>query len=123
MANTISWEKNGVYWKYSGEVSAEEIVKTSTSIYGDPRFDDLTYKIVDFTDASIIKMTDDALDEIAFQHLAAELSKPRIKNAIIMTVAVESVERFASFFKESTWDVQIFQDIEAANEWLGREAA
>jgi len=123
MANKLNWEKDGVYWKYSGDVSGEEIIKACTSIYGDPRFDSLDYKVVDFTKASSINMTDEQVAKVAFQDLAAELSNPSIKSAIIMTAAVELAEKFASFFTDSNWEVKIFSDVDTANEWLGREAA
>ncbi len=53
----VDWQKNGVSWKYSGSVSGEEVVKAGISIYGDRRFDDLRYKLCDFSDAESINIT------------------------------------------------------------------
>ena len=123
MANKLNWEKSGVYWKYSGEVSGQEIIDASRIVYGDPRFDELEYKLVDFSDAQAVNMSDKEVARIAFQHKAAELSNACVKNAIVMMVNIELAEKFASFFVDSTWEVEVFQDIDAANKWLGREAA
>ncbi len=40
-----------------------------------------------------------------------------------MTVALDLAEKFATFFAVSSWEVKIFQDLESANQWLGRKAA
>jgi len=118
MAHKFEWQDKGVCWKYSGDVSGQEIIDASAAIYGDPRFDNLEYKLVDFLDASSVNMSDDEVARIAYQHKAAELSNPRIKNAIVMTVAVDLAEKFATFFADSRWEVKVFQDLEAANQWL-----
>ena len=54
MAYDLVWEDNGVYWKYSGNVTGQEIIDASTSIYGDVRFITLKYKFVDFIDVEMI---------------------------------------------------------------------
>jgi len=120
MAHKVEWENKGIYWKYSGDVSGQEIVDASVAIYGDPRFDDLDYKLVDFLDASAVNMSDIEVARIAYQHKAAELSNPNIKNAIVMTVAIDLADKFAAFFSDSGWEVKVFQELDAANEWLGR---
>ena len=120
MAYEITWEDNGVYWKYSGAVTGEEIVKASTSIYGDPRFISLKYKFVDFLDAESVDITKDQLALIAYQHLAAERSNPYIKNAILVKAGQQLAKDFAAFFKKSSWEVRIFTDPDEANTWVGR---
>ena len=72
MAYELVWEDIGVYWKYSGNVSGNEIIDASTSIYGDARFIALKYKFVDFLDVDNFKMDQSQLALIAYQHLAAE---------------------------------------------------
>lgn len=121
MPHKLIWEPKGVYWKYYGQVSGKEVIGASTEIYGDPRFDDLKYKLVDFTDVEIFNMNNDEMLQIACQHKAANLSNPNIKNALISNEKTKDLsEKFSAFFKGSTWEVQVFQDINEANEWLGR---
>ena len=123
MPHSCKWESNGVYWKYSGEVDGEEVVKACASIYGDPRFDSLDYKIVDFLGAESIQISEAELLKIAFQDKAAELTNPRIKSAIVMTLGAELGKKFASYFHDSGWDVEVFQNVDEANKWIGRKAA
>ena len=123
MPNELNWEEEGVYWKYSGEVSGIEVANACVSIYGDPRFDKLKYKLVDFSAVKAISITDVELRKIAFQDKAAELSNPYVKSAIIMTLESNLGEKFASYFDDSNWEVEVFPDIDLANKWLGRNAA
>jgi len=123
MAHILEWETKGVYWKYSGIVSGKEIVESSTAIYGDPRFDTLKYKLVDFLDVETIKMDNDEVALIAHQHRAAEKSNPRIKNAIVIKSNSDLTDRFVAFFSKSSWQVQVFQNLDEANTWLARMPA
>ena len=121
MAHKLIWERNGVYWEYYGKVSGKEIVEASTSIYGDERFDTLKYKLVNFLDVESIEMNDDEVALIAHQHRTAERSNPNIKSAIVIKSGREIADKFAAFFTDSFWEVQVFQDMNEANSWLGRE--
>ena len=122
MSHQLKWESKGVYWKYSGHVSGEEVIDASTIIYGDPRFDNLRYKLVDFLDVELFEMTETDMLKIAAQHNVAIISNPRIKNALIYNSHTKSLtEKFCDFFKDSSWDVRAFQNLNEANNWLNRE--
>ena len=123
MSHSCKWESKGVYWKYSGEVEGEEVVKACRSIYGDPRFDSLDYKVVDFLGIESLQMTERELLKIAFQDKAAEMTNPNVKSAIVMTVGADLGKKFASYFEDSSWEVEVFDDLEEANKWLGRKVA
>jgi hypothetical protein len=122
MAYKLDWENNGIYWEYYGKVSGKEIVEASTTIYGDERFDTLKYKLVNFLGVESIKMDEDEVALIAYQHRAAERSNPNIKNAIVIKSGSKLADKFAAFFSDSSWDVQVFQDLDEANNWLNRKA-
>ena len=50
----------------------QEIIERSTSIYCDPRFDTLNYKLVDFLDIETIEIDKNEVALIAHQHKAAD---------------------------------------------------
>ena len=102
MAYELIWEENGVYWKYSGNVTGSEIVDASTSIYGDPRFSTLKYKFVDFLDVDSVEIDKRQLALIAYQHLAAERGNPYLKNAILIKSGRKMAYEFAAFFEKSS---------------------
>lgn len=124
MPHKLIWEPKGVSWYYSGDVTGKEIISTSTMIYGDSRFDKLSYKLVDFSEVNTISMTNEEVAKIAFQHKAAALSNPNIKTAIVTQPVsgkmADLANNFAAFFSDSPWEVQIFTDPDQANAWLGR---
>ena len=117
----FEWEPRGVRWRYYGITSGKEIVNASKLIYGDPRFDDLRYKLVDMVGAESFRMERDDVAEIASQHKATALSNPNVKTAIIVKdECVEQAAYFASLFRNSPWKVRIFNDQDEADNWLGR---
>lgn len=120
MAYDLVWEDNGVFWKYSGNVTGDEIIDASTSIYGDARFITLKYKFADFVDVVNIEIDESQLALIAYQHLAAERANPYLKNAILIKSGHRMAHAFASFFSKSSWEVKVFTDLNEANNWLGR---
>ncbi|MCW8900089.1 MAG: hypothetical protein OQK75_13045 [Gammaproteobacteria bacterium] len=121
MAYTLEWETKGVYWEYSGTISGKEIIEASTKIYGDPRFDSLRYKLVDFSAAEEVLISEDEIKLITFQHAAASKSNARIKNAIVLTKDDERGKLYAGYLvKSSPWEVRIFDHLEEANNWVGR---
>jgi len=122
MPHELIWETEGVYWNYSGEVAGQEIIDASTKIYGDSRFDNVKYKLVNFLDIKNIEMREDQVSLIAFQHRAAEISNSSINTAIVAKPDFVLANQFAAFFKDSTWGVRVFNNMNEANHWLNRKA-
>lgn len=120
MSYQLDWEPRGVFWRYSGDITGAEIIEASSLIYGDSRFDNLKYKLVDFLDITSIQMSTDELALVAFQHRAAEMSNQYIRTAILMGPDNDLAEQFAAFFIDSSWEVKEFKERDAANLWLGR---
>lgn len=123
MSHTLEWEEKGVYWKYSGDVTGQEILSASTEIYGDPRFDELRYKLVDFSEVSSISIREDEIKLITFQHSASAKTNSRIKNAIVINNDDERTKLFVHYLSSnSNWEVRAFSSLEEANQWVGRKA-
>ncbi len=120
MAYETVWEDGGIYWKYSGLVNGEEILEASTKIYGDRRFDEIDYKLVDFIDVEDISISIEQVSLIAFQHKAAEQINPLVRTAIVISFKCDLAEKFAAFFKDSKWEVELFETVDEANKFLGR---
>lgn len=122
MSHKLTWEQNGVYWKYSKKVTGKELIETSTVIYGDPRFSDIRYKLVDFLDVEIFDIDREDVIRVACQHRAAVLSNAHVKNAIVVSSKNNKLaNKFIELFKGSNWEVQTFQSLDEANNWLGRK--
>lgn len=124
MAYTTLWEKNSVTWKFFGNVKADELMRSNMEIYGDPRFDDLHYQIVDLRDIySLQEVSPErslaVVQEVASCDAAAARSNPNIKVAIIADG--ETLEALASLYSfelsESPWQVKIFPTMADARAW------
>lgn len=117
----LIWESEGVYWKYHGDVTGKEVINASVSIYSDARFDDISYKLVDFSDVETIQMDENEIASIACMHKAAALSNPCIKTAIVINDVKNKREKyFTSFFNELSWEVEIFENLQKAYGWVER---
>ena len=123
MSYKLTWEPRGVYWEYSGEVTGQEIIEASTAIYGDPRFDSLKYKLVNFMAADNVLINENEVNLIAFQHVAAANSNPYVKTAIVNHEINDLIRLFIANLRESNWQVEAFTNLEEANNWLGRKIA
>lgn len=122
MSYKLVWEPKGVYWKYHGKVSGLEVFDATMIAYGDSRFDELKYKLVNFLDIESIEMKEAEVRAIAKQHKSAERHNPYIKNAIVLKSKTNKLAiKFAALFNDSRWDVQIFDNLDAANDWIDRK--
>lgn len=123
MTFNIAWEKsNGLYWEYYGNISGVDVLKASMLAYGDMRFEELKYKLVNFLNIKSIDMTEDEAFAIAERHKAAEMYNSNIKNAIVVNSKTSKLaNKFAESFSNSRWDVRVFHTLDEANDWLGRK--
>ena len=66
MAFSTKWEDHGVLWTYWGSLKAKDLIASNNEIYGDPRFDDIDYQIVDFRQVNENCLTMSDMRRIAF---------------------------------------------------------
>lgn len=122
MSHKLIWEPKGVYWRYYGKITGLEVLEATMLAYGDSRFDELEYKLVNFLDIESIDMSESEVHAIATQHKAAERHNPYIKNAIVLkSKSNKLATKFAALFSDSRWDVQVFDNLDAASDWLDRK--
>ncbi len=120
MAFSTKWEDHGVLWTYWGSLKAKDLIASNNEIYGDPRFDDIDYQIVDFRQVNENCLTMSDMRRIAFLDRAAARSNPRIRVAVVMGEVAGLCETtiYTANSGESPWEVERFSTMEAAREWL-----
>ena len=122
MSHKLIWEPKGVCWIYYGKITGIEVIEATMLAYGDSRFDELEYKLVNFLDIESLDMNENEVRAIANQHKSAERRNPYIKNAIVLKSKTNELAiKFAALFSDSRWDVQVFDILDAANDWLDRK--
>ncbi|MCP4710660.1 MAG: hypothetical protein GY869_18705 [Planctomycetes bacterium] len=121
MPYTTEWKENGIWWTYSGVVSAKEVLECNLEIYGDDRFDNLAYQMVDLSQAERLELTEAQVKKIAYLDKAAARSNPNIQVALVskMDLIKELLEMYARYSEESPWEIDIFETLAEARKWLG----
>lgn len=120
MPYQIEWKPQGVYWTYTGHVTGEDILESNFEIYGDARFDDLRYEIVNLLEAETISVSERHMQKIAFLDVAASRSNTKIRVAVVAreAEAVQLQELYSKYSHGHTWPVRMFHSIEAAESWI-----
>ena len=119
MANTISWETDYLYRKFSGEITGEEILKSNFDLQVHPRFAKIKYLINDFSEvtaahidaehAKIFASTDDIISD----------TKGKLKIAIVTDnpAHIELAEGYRAAMKNRLFECEIFATVEEAKNW------
>ena len=119
MPYAITWETDGLLWTYRGVVTGAELLRSNQEIYGDPRFDEIAWQIVDLSGVERLEANADDMAVIAANDLAAGRSNPYIRVAVV--VRDEAGRKISAQYEAaiagSPWRQRIFESIEAALAW------
>jgi len=85
MAHTNKWEDRGLRRIFSGNITAEEVLKSNLAMHGDARFDDIKFILNDFTQIEGFEVSHIEIKQISkFDHVAA-LTNKKLKIIIVAT--------------------------------------
>ncbi len=121
MPHITIWEENGIYWKYSGVVTLQEVFEANNEMYGNPKFDHISYQIVDFLEVDKLDFKDeDVAVPAATDFSTTTYVRPQkialVANALPIRVLCHSyIEE--SLEMGSPWQFQLFHTLEEAREW------
>lgn len=122
MPYRTNWLNDRFTAEFFGEVSATEIHAVNALFCGDARFDTVRSSIWDMTGISNLDIGLSAVEDAAAFDKGASLSKPRLKGAIVVLAGHvrDQVEQYLSIAGELDvgWDTRVFDNIEAAKNWL-----
>ncbi|CAA6676961.1 MULTISPECIES: hypothetical protein [unclassified Lentimonas] len=116
MPYTTQWTQHGVTWKYTGNLTGEELLQSNINIYGDERFDDLWYQIVDLSEVKSVTVTPLIMRKITHLDMAAAHTNPHIRVAVIGGEQLNKI--YSDNACESHWPTQDFNSMEAALAWV-----
>ena len=116
MPYTTTWTQHGVTWKYTGILTGEELLQSNLNIYGDERFDDLLYQIVDLSEVEQMTVSPILIRKIAYLDMAAAHTNPRIRVAVIDGKQLNDI--YSENANETHWPTQDFDSMEAALVWV-----
>lgn len=124
MAYTTTWLPHGVIWVYSGKLTGNELLQSNLDIFGDERFDNLRFQIVDLTNVDSLEVTEKHMRKIAHLDMAAARSNPRVKVAVV-TTSDEGLG-ITNYYDQQTaekspWTTKIFSTFKEAQAWVRGE--
>jgi len=122
MPHTNSWESEGLYRQFTGEISGEEILASNFELQAHPEFQKINYIINDFTEVTghsidmnhtkIYATTDDIISR----------SKGNLKIAIVVIQEslIDLALNYRELMKGMLFECEIFQSIEDARDWVSK---
>lgn len=119
MAYENIWEKNGVYRKYSNNVTGEDIRQAMEEVHGHRLFDSIHYVINDFLDIKECNLSTTEVVAFAALDRAAALTNPNINIAIVATE--KTIQTLATLYGDlisrSPYSSEVFINLEEARNW------
>ena len=114
------WEEKGIYWKYKGILTGDDLLQSNMSIYGDSRFDKLRYQLIDMLDVESFDFDTEAMEEVTAMDVGASQTNPRLIVAVVATHV--QAKRIVELYKTTTggapWETELFESVEEARAWI-----
>lgn len=117
MPFAIHWSGRGVHRRFWGRLHVDEYTRAQDAVYGDSRFDDLRYSIIDFADVTEFIVTRDQAEFLAAVTHGAFRSNPNVRGAFVTQVGWV-VELLRSTFVDSPYLLEVFPSLEEAQAWV-----
>jgi hypothetical protein len=120
MPYEVIWEPHGVLKRYWGHLSKAEHAASSGELYGDPRFDAVTYVINDFSAVESHSIDQDEIDSYNATRIGCATYKPKIRGALVATSPemVALCQLIVDPLYASPHEVRMFLSLADARNWL-----
>ncbi len=122
MAYRITYTETGSIVDCSGAFNMQDIHDANGVLHGHARFSGHTYQIWNLLKADMSQITEAEMIEPAATDLAAEMSVPKMKVALVVRgdYAVKLCESYRESIGEfdSMWKCQLFDSMDDALEWV-----
>ncbi len=117
------WEDEGVYWRFYGTVSGEDVLRSNRTLYHSPRLDRTRYQVADFLEVESIHATVEDARKLAAYDTAMCVTKPEMRVAVVMKDEIIGAlsEIYKAHMDGSPWDTQLFSDVDDAFAWARQE--
>lgn len=119
MAHTNTWNENGLFRKFTGEISPEEILKSNFDIHVHPKFESINYIINDFTGVTDLVINAEHTKIYASTDDIISDTKGHLKIAIIakLDAHIALANNYKEEMKNKFFKCEIFQTLKEAQVW------
>lgn len=123
MPYTNTWETDGLYRKFTGKISGDEILESNFELHTEPDFQKIKYIIDDTTEVTGHSIEAIHTKVFALTDEMVSRTKGKLKIALVVTQA--PLIALANSYREemigSRFECDIFQTIEDARKWVSNE--
>ena len=119
MTFNINWDKHGVYVKFRGVVTAQDLIDANNYVISNANFESINYQIFDFSDIEDFKITSYDINIIGVMDKSQTDVKNEMKVAIVTEddYVKEITKEYDQIMSGSNWVTQIFPNNELAKKW------
>jgi hypothetical protein len=123
MPHTSIWEPGGLYRKFTGTISGEEILESNFELHMDPNFQSINYIINDFTEVTGHSIEIVHTKVYASTDEIVSITKGKLKIALVVTQGplIELANSYREEMIGNRFECDIFQTIEDARKWISNE--
>lgn len=119
MAHTLTWQSNGLFRKFTAQISPEEILKSNLDLHVHPRFEEIKYIINDFTEVTELVINTDHTKIYASIDDVISDTKGKFKIAIVakLNAHVKLANSYREQMKNKFFECEIFKALKEAQIW------
>jgi len=120
MTFNINWDKEGVYVKFRGVVTAQDLIDANNYVLSNANFESIGYQIFDFLHIDEFNVTSDDINIVATMDRSESENTEEMKIAILTkgNYVKKITLEYDQFMVESKWETKIFDTIELAKKWI-----
>ena len=122
MPHTNTWETDGLYRKFTGDIDTFEVLNSNFQLHEHPRFKDIKYIINDFIEVENISIEISHTEIFAKTDEMVANTKGYLKIALLITqeAHLPLTENYLKAMKENRFKCKVFTSIEDAREWVNK---
>ena len=123
MPHKNTWESEGLYRKFTGEVRGDEILKSNFELHIDPNFQNIKYIINDFTEITSHSIEISHTEVYATTDDIISNTKGKLKIALIVIQPdhIDLAKNYRALMQDKLFECEIFKTIEDARKWVSNE--
>ncbi len=118
-------EDRGVVFRFWGVASDHDLRQSNLDFYDHPRFADVDYQLVDFTDVTKLDFSSNTVRLVAEWDAQASKRNPSLRVAIVgedqLLLGLANMYRITFEIQGGPWEQSQFATVDEARAWLAGE--
>jgi len=122
MPHSNTWETDGLYRKFIGEISAYEILESNVELHHDARFIQIKYVINDFSEVTghSVEVTHTRIYASTDRLMSDYKNELKIALIVPQTELIDIANSYREQMIGERFECQIFKTVEEARAWVVR---